>query len=352
MNDVPLSNTCTPLSPEELTKLLPGYQIDSIVSSSVTGTLYAGTQISLDRSIAIKVLPSQTEENPTFHQAFEKDAKAMARLKHANLVEVLDFGNLDGMLYTITDHISGSSLYETTHRQCVDQIEAAKLIADICRGLDHAHQAGVIHLRLNPKNILINNDAEAKIIDFGLSSFNLTDQEEELVDYCAPELFQTENPCDFRADIYSIGIILYELVVGCVPSNPYTPPSDVREISETIDYVIFRALQEDPASRYASAAEMADELETFLAQFPLAGDDLPQQETSPSRIDTGRNPVHTLPIRKLSNAKSSNHFAILVTFIIIAAICYVGYRYYLDHVKDIPAPEKDKSKPEMILRDI
>jgi len=254
-------------SPDELNRILPGYEIDKLVSSGKRGALYQARQLSLDRTVTIKALPPEIRQDPVLREAFETEAKAMARLNDPNLVDVFDFGNVEGILYIIMEHVPGRSLFETTHGKHVDPKECIRLVADICHGLEHAHQAGIIHRALNPKNVLINNEAQPKIVDFGIASLTGVHNDDEVSGYSAPELRITDSQVDERADIYSAGMILYELIVGCLPSNPYTPPSAVRNTRLELDQIIYNAIQPDPTKRYSSAKKMAQELEDALKKM-------------------------------------------------------------------------------------
>ena len=329
----------------ELTKLIPGYQIDELLTVKQSGSVYQGRQVSLDRNITLKVLSKNIASNTEYSNAFKEDAQKMARLKHVNLVEVFDFGNIDGMLYMVTDSIPGRSLYETAHDKHVDPQEAARLIANIASGLDYAHQAGVVHLRLNPKNVLINNEAEPKIIEFGLSGLSSTLLSDEDIHYVAPEIFTENQTPGAQADIYSLGIMLYELVVGYPPTNPYIPPSDVRDVDPAIDIIIYNAIQEDPSLRYATARAMINDLETFLSRYNYAPDEEEAVYAQTPTLTAAPTSVATpLPISKLSDVKTRNTGTTFVTLIIMAALCYGVYWYYKNHLEsETPPPAQEES---------
>jgi len=337
-------------TPDELTRMLPGYEIDKLVSSEKRGAFYQARQISLDRTVTIKVLPPEIRQDPVLRQAFETEAKAMARLNDPNLVDVFDFGDVQGTLYIIMEHVPGRSLFETTHGKHVDQKESARLVADLCHGLEHAHQAGIIHRALNPKNVLINNDAQAKIVDFGIVSLTGIHNGDEVSGYSAPELRTTDNQVDARADIYSAGIILYKLIVGSLPGNPYTPPSAVRNTHLELDQIIHHAIQPDPAQRYSSAKKMAQELENALKKMGSP----PTQKVIKTMLVTGtatattRRPVLNTPV-----AKPSNHSALIVTLLTLAVLIgivaiFIQSSSETHQPKDQPSttPTTPKAKPQ------
>lgn len=343
----------------ELTKLIPGYTIDQLISERPSGNVYHGRQVSLDRDVTIKVLSKEIASNPEYNNAFTEDAKKMAQLKHVNLVEVFDFGNIDGMLYMITDSIPGRSLYDITNDKHVAQEEAARLIADIANGLDYAHQAGVVHLRLNPKNILLNNEGEPKIIEFGLSSLSRDTLSDKDIDYSAPEIPNDQQSPGTQADIYSLGIMLYELVVGYTPTNPYIPPSEVRDIDPAIDTPIYNAIQESPSMRYPTAGAMAKDLETFISNYALTADEDEEEEEGevyepiPVLTAAPASVAAPLPISKLSDVKTSNTGTTFITLIIMAALCYGAYWYYKNHLEgEMTPPTKEESiETKLIIRE-
>ncbi len=308
--------------------MLSGYAVDKLVSTGKRGALYQARQMSLDRTVTIKVLPPEIRQDPVLRQAFETEAKAMARLNDPNLVDVFDFGEVQDTLYIIMEHVPGRSLFETTHGKHVDPKESLRLVADLCHGLDHAHQAGMIHRALNPKNVLINNEAQAKIVNFGIASLTGINNSDEVSGYTAPELRTTDSQAapqvDARADIYSAGMILYELIVGRLPSNPYTPPSAVRNTRRELDEIIYHAIQPDPAQRYSSAKEMAQELENALEKMGTP----PTQQIIKTMLTAGtatattqapRRPTVNIPV-----TKPANHSALIVTLLTIAVLIGVA----------------------------
>jgi len=334
-------------TPEELAQLILGYKVTELVSSGTRGALYQAKQLSLDRTVTIKVLPPEIGEDSTLRHAFETEAKAMARLNDPNLVDVFDFGNIQGMLYIIMEHVPGRSLHETTHGHHVDQKESARLVADLCLGLEHAHQAGIIHRALNPHKVLINNEAQAKIVDFGIASLTGIDSGDEVSRYSAPEVFQQGGHVDAKTDVYSAGMILYELIVGNLPSNPYTPPSQARNCRPEFDQIIYRAIQPDPAKRYGSAGEMAQAIEDVLDKMGAA----PTQEVIKTMLTAATPATATrLPAASLNVAKPSNNSALIVTLLtmaVIVGIVFVVVKSSSEPTKEkTPTAQKPKAKPK------
>ena len=153
----------------ELQPLFSAYEIHGFVAQGGMGAVYSARQISLDRPVAIKILPRQFGTDAQFRDSFESEAKAMARLNHPNLIGVYDFGDADGMLFIIMELVEGKSLYHSAHGKAIEQKEAARIVSGICRGLAHAHQHGILHRDIKPGNILLGSGAVPKIGDFGLA---------------------------------------------------------------------------------------------------------------------------------------------------------------------------------------
>jgi len=348
-------------SPEELEGLLAGYQVTELISSDSSGALYRAVQTSLEREVTIKVLPPSMIEADFRREAFEADAKSMANLSHPHLVNVYDYGDIEGMLYVIMERVPGRTLQQTTAGHAVDEIEGGRLITELCHGLEHAHKAGIIHQTLNPQNVLINKNAEAKILDFGMAGLTGLNAKEQAAAYCAPEVFEQGENTDVRADIYSLGMIFYELLVGHLPGDPYVPPSEASDCIPVFDVIVAQAIQKDPFKRYSSAEKMARDIQYRLNELKSKS----LQETTHNMV-TPSNPAASLPAASMAPAKASHKLAVVVTLLIISMIAagtYFMIKPILDKAEaEATAPEsadkadylfknKPESKPEIIPED-
>ena len=251
---------------EELQPHFPAYEITAFIAQGGMGAVYAARQVSLDRPVAIKILPRQFGADPQFRASFESEAKSMARLNHPNLIAVYDFGDADGMLYIIMELVEGKSLHHSAHGRAIDQSEAARLVAGISHGLAHAHQHGILHRDIKPGNILLGPEAVPKIGDFGLARpVGEGHNPDEIVwgtpGYSAPEIVNNPGAVDQRADIFAVGVLLYELLTAQVPSEPWQPPSVVGQCSPEFDSIIRRATHPSAGMRYANAEELAKALD-------------------------------------------------------------------------------------------
>ena len=255
-------------SVEELQPHFPAYEITAFIAQGGMGAVYAARQVSLDRPVAIKILPRQFGADPQFRSSFEAEAKSMARLNHPNLIAVYDFGDADGMLYIIMELVEGKSLHHSAYGRAIDQEEAARLVAGISHGLAHAHQHGILHRDIKPGNILLGPEAVPKIGDFGLARPVGEDHNpDEIVwgtpGYSAPEVVNNPDQVDQRVDIFAVGVLLYELLTAKVPSEPWQPPSAVSQCSPEFDRIIRRATHPSPELRYAKAEDLAKELDAL-----------------------------------------------------------------------------------------
>ena len=255
--------------PEELAPLFPGYEIDRLIAIGGMGAVYCTIQKSLERTVAIKILPQEFSKDAAFCAGFEAEAKAMARLNHPNLVAVYDFGEVNGMLYIIMEYVPGKSLFHAAHGIALDAGETIRLVTGICNGLAHAHANGIIHRDIKPSNILLDLNGQPKIGDFGLARpVDKKIQENEEIygtpHYTAPEVVHSPQSVDHRADIFSVGVILHELLTGRLPAADRRPASAIMRGGDLrFDAIIRRATNPLPDLRYASAAEIVKDLKAI-----------------------------------------------------------------------------------------
>ncbi len=256
--------------PARLAGLFPGYQISRLIACGGMGAVYEAVQRSLDRTVAIKILPQEFTADESFRDGFQAEAKAMARLNHPNLIGVYDFGEVEGMLFIIMEYVPGQSLFQAAGSQSVDPYEVARLLAAISRGLAHAHENGIIHRDIKPANILLDTQMQPKIGDFGLARpLERKIQEGEDIfgtpGYTAPEVLQNPQSIDHRADIFSLGVMLHELLTAKLPTDDPRPPSAICHCDPRFDAVVRKATQPSPGSRYSSANEIAAELDAIAS---------------------------------------------------------------------------------------
>lgn len=296
--------------------LLPFLEIQAFIAQGGMGAVYKGRQRSLDRAVAVKVLPRELGADPMFHESFETEAKAMARLNHPNLIGVYDFGTVEGMPYIVMEYVHGKSLFHSALNKRIEPREAVRIAVGICRGLAHAHENGVIHRDIKPANILLTPKAEPKIGDFGLARPAESDGPGLMMGtpgYTAPEILRDPEQADARADLYAVGVILHELLTGQPPGTSAGQPPPTGNLR--LDALWRKATQDDPARRYASAAEMADALEGWLrtAGPVMAGP--PPAVPAAGAVSGVRK-----PLQGKQRAGAGAHHSLIRNLLIIAAL--------------------------------
>jgi len=311
-----------PPDPAHLAGLFPGYQIVRLIACGGMGAVYEAIQIALERSVAIKILPREFTTDESFRTGFQAEARAMARLNHPNLISVYDFGEVDGMLYIIMEYVPGFSLFEAANGQAILQGEVVPLVSSICHGLAHAHDNGIIHRDIKPANILLNLNNEPKIGDFGLARplENQLREGEEIFGtpgYTAPEVLQTPYSIDHRADIFSLGVLLHELLTGLLPDADPRPASAICHCDPRFDLVIRKATHSSPNQRYDSANEIATEIGKIST---TAGPRILKTATPAARRLRGTPAKY----RKAEKSKATG----FITFMLLVAACIVAYRYF------------------------
>lgn len=254
---------------------VPGYDVIELIGRGGMGAVYKARQHSLNRVVAVKILSTEIDnEQLDFATRFRVEAMAMARLAHPNIVSVHDFGETaSGRFFYIMEFVEGTDLakkLQSTEKLPVS--EALRIILTVCEALERAHSEGVVHRDIKPSNILIHTSGLVKVADFGLAKMDdpstatltLSGTTMGSHGYAAPEVFARASTADHRADIYSLGVLLYEMLTGSVPRGMFKLPSEkVPELGTGFDSLICQALEEDREERFQSVAE----LRTALAEL-------------------------------------------------------------------------------------
>ncbi|MEX1116910.1 MAG: serine/threonine-protein kinase [Akkermansiaceae bacterium] len=338
MSDSPAHAGFQAPDPAELNKLFPGYEIESLIATGGMGAVYCAVQKSLDRIVALKILPQEFSKDAAFCEGFEAEAKAMARLNHPNLIGVYDFGEAGGMLYIIMEFVKGKSIYHSAHGRAIDSREVIRLVSAVCDGLAHAHENGIIHRDIKPSNILLDLNAQPKIGDFGLARpIERKIQEGEEIfgtpHYTAPEVVNAPHSVDYRADIFSVGVMLHELLTGKLPADDPRPPSAIVHCDRRFDVIVRRATHNNPAGRYSSAAEMAKDLAVIANS---AAKSVVRAPAPGGRGHAGPRVAAPLQPRRVVKAKNSSGFP---AFILLLAVVTIGAGVYFYRSSLVP-PEK------------
>jgi serine/threonine protein kinase len=266
--------------PEELTKLLPpgAYEVTRFLGAGGMGAVYQGMQVRLKRPVAIKIMRRDMGRDQDFEARFEREAQAMAKLNHPNIVSVIDYGEAGAdYLYIVMELIDGADMMDVIRGGQMTQEMALSLLPQICDALQFAHDHGIVHRDIKPSNIMLTRDGRIKMADFGLakhfdaeSSFRTqTGTGMGTPDYAAPEQFSPNSPIDHRADIYALGVMIYQMITGQLPRGVWKPPSQRAEVAPQWDAIVSRAMQSDPIDRY----QQASEVKTAVSTIPLSGKD-------------------------------------------------------------------------------
>src|SRR5574341_674292 len=262
-------------------KTLGSYRIIEQIGVGGMATVYKAYQPSMDRDVAIKILPHYFSQDAEFAKRFQREARAIARLEHAHILPVYDYGEADDITYIAMRYVQAGTLKERIAEGPLPLDELNRLVEQIGSALDYAHRLGVIHRDVKPSNVLIDDQGNTYLTDFGLA--RMLESSQPLTAsgvgvgtpaYMSPEQGQGVK-VDHRSDIYSLGVVLYEMVTGRVPYEAETPMGVVLKhiseplplprmvapgVPEGVDKVILRALAKDPAHRFQTAGEMVEAL--------------------------------------------------------------------------------------------
>jgi tRNA A-37 threonylcarbamoyl transferase component Bud32 len=258
----------------------PKLEVLELLGQGGMGAVYKARQPKLDRLVALKVLPPEAARDSAFAERFTREARALARLNHANIVTVHDFGQVDGLYYFLMEYVDGSNLRQIMREGRLTPTQSLKLIPQICDALQFAHEEGIIHRDVKPENLLVDRKGRLKMADFGLAKlfgnrtgeYTLTGPWQVMgtLHYMAPEQMEHPLAVDHRADIYALGVVIYEMLTGQLPLGRFAPPSQRTPLDARIDRVVHRALEGDPGNRYQSMSEMKADLDAILGGLPVA----------------------------------------------------------------------------------
>lgn len=264
---------------EEIARLFPQLEILSVVGKGGMGAVYKARQPGLDRLVAIKILPPEISQDPTFSERFQREARALAKLNHPHIVAVYDFGQIAGLCYIVMEYVDGANLRQAIQTRSFTPAEALAVVPQICDALQFAHDEGIVHRDIKPENILIDKKGRVKIADFGLAkllghdsvdhSLTAAHQVMGTLRYMAPEQMQSSRAVDHRADIYSLGVVFYELLTGELPMGKFAPPSRRVQVDIRLDDIVLRALEQDPELRYQHASDVKTELDSIRLSAPV-----------------------------------------------------------------------------------
>ena len=267
---VPMSDRPVP-SPADLASLFPQLEILECLGRGGMGVVYKARQKSLNRLVALKLLAPERVGDALFAKRFAKEAQALAALNHPNIVTIHDFGQAGSYCYLLMEFVDGACLRQAMRASKFTPAQALAIVPQICDALQYAHEHGVVHRDIKPENLLLDKEGRVKIADFGIAKMLTaeTGTTETLTGgtprYMAPEQWGGSG-ADHRADIYSLGVVFYELLTGELPTRPTEPPSKKVVVDVRLDTVVLRALEENPDRRYQTVAEVKTMIEKVASE--------------------------------------------------------------------------------------
>jgi predicted Ser/Thr protein kinase len=264
-----------PPTPEVLNGVFPQLEIIALIGQGGMGAVYKARQTHLERLVAVKLLSAERGVDPAFVERFTREARALARLQHPQIVTLYDFGRAGSWLYLVMEYVEGANLRQLMATGRLDPTAAMRLVAPLCDALVHAHAQGVVHRDLKPENILIDSQGQPKIADFGLAKLRsangtLTQTGDALgtLHYMSPEQISGVGDIDHRADVYALGVIFYEMLTGNLPLGRCLPPSQSGS-DPRLDEVVLRSLEREPDKRWQTVEELRQAVAQIQAKMPV-----------------------------------------------------------------------------------
>ncbi|HUG89689.1 MAG TPA: protein kinase, partial [Planctomycetaceae bacterium] len=292
-----------PPEPRVLAPYFPQLEILGLLGHGGMGAVYKARQRKLDRLVALKIIRPESADDPAFAERFNREARTLARLSHPHIVAVHDFGEVgpacraglagpaaassgEGvparqagptLYYFVMEYVGGPNLRELLERGDLQPAAALAIVPQICEALQYAHDEGVVHRDIKPENILLDPRGRVKIADFGLAKLSLRTAEDFTLTathqvmgtprYMAPEQMAGSHAVDHRADIYSLGVVFYEMLTGEVPMGHFAPPSKKSPaVDARLDDVVLRALASEPERRYQQASDLETDVEAIAGR--------------------------------------------------------------------------------------
>src|SRR5262245_2754067 len=249
-------------------ELFHGLEVSGLLGRGGMAFVFRARHPGLGRDVALKVLHPDLASDPEFAFRFEREARTLASLDHENIVRVTDFGRERGLFFLVLEYVDGAPMRSLLREGRISPQDALRIIPRICDALSYAHARGVVHRDIKPENILLGRDGRVKVADFGLAKIaddpggdvTRTRVAMGTPQYMAPEHYENMRGVDHRADIYSLGVVFYELLTGRLPVGAYRPPSESARVSPRLDPVVLKSLEREPERRHQSADEVKEQV--------------------------------------------------------------------------------------------
>ena len=258
---------------ESIAAGFPQLEIVEYIGQGGMGMVFKARQKKLDRFVALKLLPHKPGADPAFCERFHREARVLARLSHPNIVAVHDFGEAGPFFYLLMEYVDGVNLRQAMRAGRFTPAQALALVPKICDALQYAHEEGILHRDIKPENLLLDTRGRVKIADFGIAKLigakdiTLTASGSAIgtPHYMAPEQLERPQDVDQRADVYSLGVVFYEMLTGELPIGRFAPPSEKTPIDRRVDEVVLRTLEKERERRFQSAGDVKTQVEKITA---------------------------------------------------------------------------------------
>jgi len=256
---------------ERVAAAFPQLEILELLGRGGMGFVFKARQPHLDRLVALKLLPDKLARDPHFAERFSREARVLARLNHPGIVTIFDFGQAGGFYFLLMEYVDGVNMRQAMQAGRFSPAAALAVVPKICEALQFAHEQGVLHRDIKPENILLDARGRVKIADFGIAKL-MGDEKPDLnltatgasigtPQYMAPEQLEQPGTVDHRADIYSLGVVFYEMLTGELPIGRFSPPSQRTTVDPRVDEVVMRTLEKEREKRFQSAGEVRTNVE-------------------------------------------------------------------------------------------
>ena len=301
-------------------KTIDSYKILEVIGRGGMGVVYKAMDTALEKIVALKMMDPNLAQDEAFLKRFRSEAKALARLENPNIVNIYAFRETEYGLFIVMEYVDGLTLADKLSQSGpIPWRKALPIFQQLLTGLGHAHQAGVLHRDINPRNVLITEDDTVKIMDFGLakilqaSDVTVTQTRAGTLYYMSPERVKGLSKIDHRSDLYSLGMTFYEVLTGTVPfdkdapdlkiletivKGQLPPPSNYNsEIPKDLSTIIMKSLEEEPANRFETAEKLSETLKFFESKNKLAGETAKTEK----KVDISETTEKSIPpARKIS----------------------------------------------------
>lgn len=255
---------------EEMAACFPELDFETVLGQSM-GLVFRVRQRELGRTAVLKLLPAELTNREGFKERFAQEARLTASLSHPKIATLYEFGERNGHYFILMEYVPGMNLRELVQAGSLPATEACEIVVQICEGLELAHKKGVVHRDLKPENVMIDEEGHVKLIDFGIAKL-IDDQSRDLpktqehhrlgtMAYMSTEQLTSKDPVDHRSDIYSLGVIFYELLTGEIPHGSFLPPSQIVSCDSQLDLIISQMLAPHRGQRQQSVAEVKSQIQ-------------------------------------------------------------------------------------------